>query len=306
MFLASEGGFYEKYGLDAQLSFGTALAGLAMLTNGDAQMTNSSMEQALLASSLDGSFTMVGSSLNRGLFALMGQPELSSAEDLRGRRLGVTQIGDAPYNYSVALLAKYGLGPTDVQWVPVGAGGAATRAAALSSRVVDATLLTAPAFFALEEAGYPMLADMTEHDDVYAATVYLLPRDAVEATPDLPERIIRAQAEGIERFYADKDFAVAAYLAFDPEQDPEEIARVYDRFRNANALERVPYVLEGAVSSILGQINSEDSPQVVDFDFSAVIDNGIVDRLVDEGFFVELFGPDIVAEQEQRAAAAFR
>jgi hypothetical protein len=31
-----------------------------------------------------------------------------------------------------------------------------------------------------------------------------------------------------------------------------------------------------------------------------------VDRLAAEGFFVDLFGPDIVAEQDRKAAQAFR
>jgi len=42
------------------------------------------------------------------------------------------------------------------------------------------------------------------------------------------------------------------------------------------------------------------------FDFRSVIDNGIVDRLVKEGFFEKLFGPGIKAEQERKAKLAFR
>lgn len=305
MFIAKEGGYYEKYGLDADLVFGAATAGLAMLTNGEAQMTNSSMEQALLASSLDGSFVMVGSSLNRGLFALMGLSGISSVEDLRGRRIGVSQIGDAPYNYTVALLAKYGLSATDVQWIPVGPG-APTRATALASERVDATLLTAPAFFTLEEEGFRKVDDFTEHDDIYASTVYLLSKATLAAMPDLAELLIKAHTEAIQRFYEDKDFAVQAYLAYDTEQDVNDVRRVYDRFADAEALERIPYVLDGAVQSILTQANSEDSPQVADFDFSTVIDNSTVDRLVDEGFFVDVFGPDIVQEQERQRELAFR
>lgn len=305
MFMAKEGGYYEENGLDVELVFGTAQAAVAMLANGDAQMTNSSMEQALLASSIDGSLVMIGSSLNRGLFALMGIPELTSVEDLRGRRIGVSQVGDAPYNYTVALLGKYGLSAEDVQWLPVGAG-AGSRAAALASRRVDATLLTAPAFFDLEEQGFSKVADFTEHDDLYAATVYLLTRETLDNDPDLAAQLIKAHAEGIARFYADKDFAVAAYGVYDPESDPEQLARVYDRFANAQALERIPYVLDGAVQSILEQANTEDSPQVVGFDFSRVIDNSTVDRLVEEGFFTDLFGEEIEAEQTRKAQMAFR
>jgi len=53
MFIAKEGKYYEKYGLDVNLVFGAGNLGVAMITSGDAAMTNSSMEQALQASSRD-------------------------------------------------------------------------------------------------------------------------------------------------------------------------------------------------------------------------------------------------------------
>src|SRR5881397_4356285 len=53
MFVAKEGGYYQKYGLDVNLVFGAGTIGVAMISSGDAAMTNSSMEQALQASSRD-------------------------------------------------------------------------------------------------------------------------------------------------------------------------------------------------------------------------------------------------------------
>jgi len=44
----------------------------------------------------------------------------------------VSQIGTRPYNYSVALLGKFGLTPRDIQWVPVGVDATA-RAVALTT-----------------------------------------------------------------------------------------------------------------------------------------------------------------------------
>jgi ABC-type nitrate/sulfonate/bicarbonate transport system substrate-binding protein len=305
LFLTKEGGYYEKYGLDVELLFGLHPAGVAMLTSGDGEMANYSMEQALIASSRDGSLRMIGGALNKGTFALMASPELTRVEDVRGRRYGISQIGDAPYNYSVALLAQFGLTSRDVQWTPVGTG-AAGRAAALVAGRVDATLLTAPTYFQLEEQGFTKLADLAEFDDIYASTVYLLAARELEEHPELAEQLIKAHAEGIKRFYDDKDFAVDAYLTYDPEASRADIERIYDRYFESNLWERVPYVLGTAVESILAQADRDANPQLDTFDFSTVIDNGTVDRLVEEGFFEELFGPEIVQEQERKAALAYR
>src|SRR5206468_3794189 len=142
MFIAKEGGYYQKYGLDVNLVFGAGTIGVAMIASGEAAMTNSSMEQALQASSRDpGSLVMMGSTLNRGQFALMAAKGIGNVKELKGKRLAVSQIGDAPYNYTLALLAKFGLNARDVQWIPVGIDANA-RAVALSSGRADATLLT--------------------------------------------------------------------------------------------------------------------------------------------------------------------
>jgi len=42
------------------------------------------------------------------------------------------------------------------------------------------------------------------------------------------------------------------------------------------------------------------------YDFHIVIDNSIVERLVKEGFFEKLFGPDIKAEEQRKAKLAFK
>jgi ABC-type nitrate/sulfonate/bicarbonate transport system substrate-binding protein len=305
LFMAKEGGYYEKYGLDVELLFGTHPQGIAMLTSGDGQMADYSMEQALIAASRAGSLRMVGSGLNKGTFALMASPELTSVEDVRGKRYAISTIGDAPYNYSVALLSKFGLTADDVQWTPVGTG-AAGRAAALVGGRVDATLLTAPSYFTIEDQGFTKLADLTEFDDIYASKVYLVSNDELEEHPELAEQLIKAHSEGIARFYADKDFAVDAYLAYDPDQSRANIERIYDSYFESNLWERIPYVLAGAVESILGQADREGNPQLDTFDFSTVIDNSIIDRLIEEGYFEELFGPEIVAEQERKAGLAYR
>src|SRR5213080_5451942 len=88
MFIAKEGGYYQKYGLDVNLVFGAGTIGVAMISSGDAAMTNSSMEQALQASSRDpNSLVLAGSTLNKGAFALMASKAINNPKDLKGKRL---------------------------------------------------------------------------------------------------------------------------------------------------------------------------------------------------------------------------
>jgi ABC-type nitrate/sulfonate/bicarbonate transport system substrate-binding protein len=306
LFLAKEGGYYQKYGLDVTLTFGVMPAGIAMLVSGEAQEVNSSLDQLMQAASKDGSLVLIGSAQNRAAFALMAAKNIGSIKELKGKRIAVSQIGDAPYGYLVALLSKSGLSARDVQWIPVGTD-VNGRAAALVSGRAEATLLTAPAYFKLEEQGYKTLANLADHPEIFASTAYLMKKTSIAADPGLPEKLIRAQAEGIKRFYEDKPFAVQTFLQYDKAAQPDEVARVYDIYANPQAFERVPFVLAPAVKSI---VNQQSDPQIAAqmkaYDFHKVIDNSYVERLVKDGFFEKTFGAAIKTEEDRKAKAAFR
>jgi ABC-type nitrate/sulfonate/bicarbonate transport system substrate-binding protein len=305
LFLAKEGGFYDKYGLDVELSFGVHPAGVAMLASGQAHMVNSSLEQLMQAASKDGSFSLIGSSLNRGTFALMANKDIKTVQGLKGKRVAISQVGDAPYGYMIAILSNAGLSDRDVEWLPVGQG-VAGRAAALTSGRADATLLTAPAYFRMETEGYNTLVNLAERDDIFASTAYLVAKRDLQPDTKLAEALIKAHAEAIKKFYDDKPAAVAAYRKYDPDALPEDVDRTYDLYAKPQAFERVPYVLAGAVNSVVNQqADAQLAEQMQAYDFKQVIDNSIVDKLVADGFFVQLFGDSIKAEQDRKASLAF-
>jgi ABC-type nitrate/sulfonate/bicarbonate transport system substrate-binding protein len=304
LYIAKEAGYYDKQGLDVKLVFAAHPAGIAMVTSGDAVMTNYTLEQAMQAGSRAGSFTAVASSFKKSLFELMAAKNISSVRELRGKTIGVTALGDAPYNYAIGLLQKSGMTSRDVQWVALG-GDVNARAAALVAGRVDATMLTAPAYFKLEEQGFKGLANISDYDDIYAPTVYLFQTTTLASNPKLAEQIIKAHAEAIKRFYADKAFALKAYLAFNNES-AKDVERVYDSYSKTNVFERVPYVLAPAVKYILDNPPDEQvGAQLRRFDFKRMVDNSIVARLVREGYFEQLFGAGIKAEQDAKAKIAY-
>jgi ABC-type nitrate/sulfonate/bicarbonate transport system substrate-binding protein len=305
LYIAKEAGYFQKYGLDVDIAFAVHPAAIAMVISGEAVMTNYPLEQAMLAGSRGGSLALLGSPYRKSLFALMSDKSVGSVRDLKGKRIGVSQIGDAPYNYAVGLLGKFGLTPRDVEWVPIGTD-VNGRAAALVGGRVDATMITAPVYFKLEEKGYKSLANTSDYDDIYAPTVYVFKKSLLAANPKLPELLIKAHTEAIKRFYDDKDFALKAYVKYAPE-DLTELARVYDRYAKSNTFERVPYVLAPSVQYMIDHaVDDRAAAQLKSFDFRTIIDNSMVDRLVREGYFEKLFGPGIKEEEDRKSKAAFR
>jgi len=304
LYIAKEGGYYQKYGFDANIVFSVSPTGIAMVIGGEAAMTVYTLEQSMQAASKDGSLVAVGSPFKKSLFALMATKDITSVRALKGKRVAVSQIGDAPHNYTIGLLSKAGLNQRDVQWVPVGTD-VSGRAAALVGGRVDATMLTAPVYFKLEQEGYKNLGNISDYDDIYAPSVYLMKKSAVLANPKLPELLIKAHAEAIKRFYDDKAFAIKAYRVYDP-QDPADVEKIYDHYAKVSTYERVPYVTAPAVQYILDQPSDQQSAQQMrKFNFRTVIDNSVVDRLVKEGFFQGLFGSSVKAEEDRKSKISF-
>ncbi len=305
LFLAQEGGYYQQHGMNSRLEFGVHPAPIAMVSSGEAVMTNYTLEQAMQAASKDGSLLIAGSVLNNALFAMMAKDGIDSPADLKGKKFGVSQIGDAPYNFAVAILGKFGLTSRDVDWIPIGTEGGG-RVAALAAGRIDATMVPPPAYFKLEEQGFKEIANLADYKDLYAPMAYVFKKSTAQSNPQMVEDLIKSHAEAVKRYYDDKAFAIQAYSTYDPAQSQADIERIYDHDRADNTYERVPYVLAPAVDYIINhQPNEQLTAQMKAFDFHQVIDNSYVQRLVDQGFFRDLFGPGIEAEQEQKAPLAF-
>lgn len=300
LWIAKDARLYAKYGLEVELVYAVHPAPIAAVITGQAAMTSSGSDPALLAAAKDPSLVVLGGFMNKGSFAMIGSKSATDMKQLAGKKIGVGRVGDPPYHMAVSLLRKYGFTARDVQWVSIGVD-AATRAAALQSGLVDAALITAPAYFRLQSAGLPVLAVLLDHDEIYVSTYYLFRRDALTKERTTAMAFIKAHAEAIKRFYNDKSFAAETMIRYGGTRNLDDANRVYDLFKKARVLEPIPYALKGSVDAVVERQGQE----LKGADFSKMIDNSLVDQLVREKYFESVFGASIRDEQQRKQAMAF-
>ena len=303
MWIAKEGGYYENYGLDVTPEFGVHPVGIAGLISGEVQFSNYSLDDVAAAAMRDPVLVVIGSILHRATFALMVRPEVTSFEALKGKRVGVGRVGDPPYHYTVGLMKAHGLKSNDVQWVPTGTDASA-RVTMLISGQIDAALITPPSWYRLEAQGLKPLTLLEDYPDIVITVGNTYKKSWVATHPTVPERVVKAQAEAVKRFYDDKAFAVTVYRKFDPSISQADAERVYDSVVRVGVLDRIPLMLRAAADAVVDRIGT-DIPALKTFDFQQVIDNRPVRKLIEEGFFEKLFGPDIKAEEERKLKVAF-
>lgn len=300
LWIAKEARLYAKYGLDVELVYAVHPAPIAAVITGQAAMTSSGSDPALLAAAKDPSLVVLGGFMNKGSFAMIGSKSATDMKQLAGKKIGIGRVGDPPYHMAVSLLRKHGYTARDLQWVSVGVD-AATRAAALQSGQIDAALITAPAYFRLQAAGLPVLAVLMDYDDIYVSTYYLFRRNALSKERPTAIAFIKAHAEAIKRFYDDRAFATETMIKYGGTRNLDDAHRVYDLFRKARVLEPIPYALKGSVDAVVERQGQE----LKGIDFSKMIDNSLVDQLVKEKYFETVFGPSIRDEQQRRQAQAY-
>jgi ABC-type nitrate/sulfonate/bicarbonate transport system substrate-binding protein len=300
LWIAKDGGLYAKYGLDVELVYAVHPAPIAAVISGQAVMTSSGSDPALLAASKDPALVVLGGFMNKGSFAMIGSKATTDMKQLSGKKIGIGRVGDPPYHMAVSLLKKYGMTARDVQWVSIGVD-AATRAAALQSGQVDAAMITAPAYFRLQTAGLPVLAVLLDHDDIYVSTYYLFRRESLNKDRATALAFIKAHAEAIKRFYDDKAFATKTMIKYGGTKNVEDANRVYELYEKARVLEPIPYALKGSVAAVV----ERQSQELKGADLTKMIDNSLVDQLVREKFFEGTFGASIRDEQQRRQAQAF-
>jgi ABC-type nitrate/sulfonate/bicarbonate transport system substrate-binding protein len=300
LWIAKDARLYAKYGLDVELVYAVHPAPIVAVITGQAAMTSSGSDPALLAAAKDPSLVVLGGFMNKGSFAMIGSKSATDMKQLAGKKIGIGRVGDPPYHMAVSLLHKYGFTARDVQWVSIGVD-AATRAAALQSGLVDAALITAPAYFRLQSAGLPVLAVLLDHDDIYVSTYYLFRRDALTKERTTAIAFIKAHAEAIKRFYDDKSFAAETMIRYGGTRSVEDANRVYDLFKKARVLEPIPYALKGSIDAVI----ERQGQDLKGADFTKMIDNSLVDQLVKEKYFEAVFGASIRDEQQRKQAMAF-
>jgi ABC-type nitrate/sulfonate/bicarbonate transport system substrate-binding protein len=300
LWIAEDARLYAKYGLDVELVYAVHPAPIVAVITGQAAMTSSGSDPALLAAAKDPSLVVLGGFMNKGSFAMIGSKTATDMKQLAGKKIGIGRVGDPPYHMAVSLLRKHGYTPRDVQWVSVGVD-AATRAAALQSGQIDAALITAPAYFRLQAAGLPVLAVLMDYDDIYISTYYLFRRDALTKERATAIAFIKAHAEAIKRFYDDKTLATEIMIKYGGTRNSDDAGRVYDLYRKSRVLEPIPYALKGSVDAVV----ERQDPELKGVDFSKVIDNSLIDQLVKEKYFESVFGPSIREEQQRKQALAF-
>ncbi len=128
-YVAQARGYYKKNGLDADLLFiPSTTTSVSSLVAGDVQVANASGGGVASAVVAGADLVMVACYLNSLPYELVVSESVKSAEDLKGKSIGISRVGSASDVAARALIRGLGMEP-DKQVLIMQVGGPAERAA---------------------------------------------------------------------------------------------------------------------------------------------------------------------------------
>jgi NitT/TauT family transport system substrate-binding protein len=289
LWVARDKKIFDKYGVDVQLVFvmGGALVS-QMLASGEIQVAANAPAAllSLIANGVD--IAMFLGISNTSPFTLVTQPNIKTAAELRGKRLGTARFGGSSHVSALIALDHLKLDPKRDGVILMQTGLDPERMAALEQKGLDAAMLQRLATKTMLAKGYTQLLNLNQAKIPYQNTVLASRRDYMQANAKTFDSFVRALVEGYAYvFNKENKQAVKEVLARNlrlPNVDAAE-----DFYAEAlEELDRKPYpTLEGTRTVI--KYVAEQNPKVAAIKAERIIDSSWLKKLDDEGFFDKVY-----------------
>jgi len=176
---------------------------------------------------------LIGAVGNKLDYVLVAKPSIRKPEDLKGKKIGVSQIGASSDFIARYAAQQLGLNP-DKDVTILAAGGMGQRWAALTGGHIDATVAQPPYTLLARKEGYPVLLDISKQDFQYPISAVFTTRSFIKAEPETVMNFMRGLADGMD-FYRDeknKDRVIkflGEYYRSNAVDELEETRRAYSQ-----------------------------------------------------------------------------
>jgi NitT/TauT family transport system substrate-binding protein len=292
IWLAEDKGLFRKHGVDVEVIVvgGGGARVVSALVAGDLHFSVGGGEGSV-RSQLRGADTVIAaSSLSKGLQRIMARAEIKNYQELKGRKIGITQYGSAAHLVLLLMLKKWNMRTDQMQILQVGSSPA--MLASLDKGGVDAAVLTLPTFFVAEDRGYRIVGDPTTMDIFYLQNTLESTRGFLRKNRDSALRFMRGYIEGIAYFKKNKNESLDVMrkklrIQSEQERDNRYLEQSYNLL--ATAYNDIPYPALKSVQTIVDKI-AEDEPKVKERDVKSFVDDTLIKELEDSGFTKALYG----------------
>jgi NitT/TauT family transport system substrate-binding protein len=233
--VAIEKGFLSEAGLTVETqNLRSGVSVVQGVVGGALEIGAASIEPVVNAAAGGGDVVVIGAYTDKLTVSSVASAEVQTAADLRGRQVGVQEVGAFREVMTRLVLQSAGLTPNDVQYIPVDAQS--YTSALVDGRIQNAILQTEQAVAATRDhPGMHAIAELADIVPDYHYGTYFVSRSWLEANRDVAVRFMTALTRAHRFMYENKDETVQI-VARATEFDEQVISQAYDSLLTEKAV----------------------------------------------------------------------
>ncbi|USG65597.1 ABC transporter substrate-binding protein [Brevibacillus ruminantium] len=206
LFIGIEKGFFKEENIDAQAKWFEAAQPIAVATAAGSVDVGATGITASLYNMVSGGQKLVivadkgreQQGYSSSALLVPGDSPLKSIEELKGKKIGITQTGSTYHYMAGRMLEKHGIALNDVELIPLNSIKGLMEA--LKSKQVDAVLLNEPNISTVVAEGYgKVIAQVGDEIEYQTSGLFFSP--ALAENKDVAERFLKAYAKSTRYYY---------------------------------------------------------------------------------------------------------
>jgi NitT/TauT family transport system substrate-binding protein len=284
--VAKDAGLFKKHGLDVDMIFiNGSTRSIQSLVAGDLNFAGAVGTSAMNGRMAGADIAIVNGLVNTLPYYLIGNPEIKSPEELKGRS-AATHIPGTSADFALRLaLQRFGIPYESIKAVMV--GGAPARVAAVTSRQVDFAVVTEPGKIKGEKAGLRMILDMAKLQIPFQFTCTVTTRQMIRENPDAVQRMVRAMAEAVHYYKNHEPEVIKIMQKYTRGQSRNILEGAYDAYKELFVEDTHP-TIEGLKNTLTVQASWD--PKAARAKVDDFVDLRFVNELKSSGFVKRLYG----------------
>ena len=286
IWITKEAGLFRKNGLDVNLIFipGGPTAAASMLA-GEVQAV-AMAGPAVVTSNLAGTdLVMIAGMVNTFAFQIVTVKGITSAQQLKGKRVGVNRFGTAPDIAARFALRRMGIDPNEVTILQL--GEQSTRLMAMKAGQLDAAIVLPPITTIAQRDGMHVLMDMSELGAEFQITGLASSQSFIAKNRPSAMKLMRAFVEGIHFYKTRKKESMAIIAKYMRTNDTEAVEATWDYFAN-KIVPRKPYPTAQGIKALL-DLAAKERPEAAKVPPERIMNISLLKELDDNGFIDRLY-----------------
>ena len=286
MWAVKDLGLLKKYGLEGEtvLVPGTSRQ-IQALVGDSIQFAHVDAAGHIRAVMRGADIVMVGGSLNKFPFSMVTAKEIRKPADLIGKKIGIVGFGGAN-DLAVTLLLREWKIPRDKVTV-LQAGGGANRLVALTTKALDATVLSHPELGEALRMGMNELGNLNDFKSAdYPMSAVAVRRSFMAQNRNVVKRFMMAYAEATYQFMNDQAKGTSIFKHRLKQDNVKALEETYKYF--APQFSFPTRVSHNGMQNTL-ELIAQENPKL-DTKLDKYLDESILYELEKEGFFKKIAG----------------